>query len=222
MNGRLGWVRLVFTDLVESGQAKFLAMRCRVTLRCLILVGLLLALCPGINAAPLDFGTDLHGQPVRELAGSGARVVVLLFAASDCPISNRYVPEVARLTREFSRQGARFWWVFPNPADTAAVVAAHDREYSIGDDAILDPRQSLVALAHATVTPEAAVFTVDGKGLHEVYDGRVDDRYINLGQERPQAQRHDLEAAIAAALGGKQVPQPGGPPVGCSIVFLQK
>jgi len=31
-----------------------------------------------------------------------------------------------------------------------------------------------------------------------------------------------LEAAIVAALAGKPVPQPGGPPVGCSIVFLQK
>jgi len=28
--------------------------------------------------------------------------------------------------------------------------------------------------------------------------------------------------AIFAALAGEAVPQPGGPPVGCSIVFLKK
>jgi hypothetical protein len=87
---------------------------------------------------------------------------------------------------------------------------------------LLDARQTLVALAHATVTPESAVFVVEGGTLREVYHGRIDDRYLDIGQERPQAQHHDLETAITAALAGKPVPQPGGPPVGCSIVFLQK
>jgi hypothetical protein len=87
---------------------------------------------------------------------------------------------------------------------------------------LLDPKQSLVALAHATVTPEAAIFLVDGDNLREVYHGRIDDRYISLGQERPHAQHHDLELALAAALAGRPVPPPEGPAVGCSIVFLQK
>jgi hypothetical protein len=173
-----------------------------------------------------DLGLDLQGNPVRRLAGPGARVVVLIFAASDCPISNRYVPEVARLNQEFSGKGARFLWIYPNPEDTAQVVAQHNRDFSIpndlGSSAVLDTRQSLVAWAHATVTPEAAVFLAEGNGLREVYHGRIDDRYISLGQERPQAEHHDLEEAIAAALAGKSVPQPGGAAVGCSIVFLQK
>ncbi len=169
-----------------------------------------------------QFGFDLHGQPVRQLAGPGTRVVVLLFAASDCPISNRYIPEIARLRRQFSGHGVRFLWVYPNPEDTAAVVTVHNRDFSIEENALLDRRQTLVGWAHATITPEAAVFVVKGSGLREVYQGRIDDRYISLGQERPQAEHHDLEDALAAALAGKPVPQPGGPPVGCSIVFLQK
>ncbi len=174
------------------------------------------------HAVPADFGTDLRGQPIHQLAGPGVHVVVLIFAASDCPISNRYVPEIARLTSEFSSQGVRFWWVYPNGADTASVVEQHNRDFSISGDSLLDPRQSIVAMAHASVTPESAVFEVERGALREVYHGRIDDRYISLGQERPQAQRHDLEMAIGAALAGKPVPQPGGPPVGCSIVFLQK
>jgi hypothetical protein len=174
-----------------------------------------------------QFGMDLNGKPVADLAGPGTRVVVLIFAASDCPISNRYVPEVARLSREFSgsdasRPEARIWWVFPNPSDTAAVVAQHKREFDIHEDTLLDPQQILVRRAHAAITPEAAVFAVRGADLDEVYHGRIDDRYLSLGQERPQANRHDLEDAIRAALAGQPAPQPGGPPVGCSIVFLQK
>jgi len=172
--------------------------------------------------AATRFGTDLRGQPVHDLAIPGTRAVVLFFAASDCPLSNRYVPEIARLTQEFGPRGVRVWWVYPNPGDTAEVVDKHNRAYAISGDSILDTNQSLVKLAHATVTPEAAVFVVEGKTLREVYQGRVDDRYISLGQERPQAQHHDLELAITAALAGKLVPHSQGPPVGCSIVFLPK
>jgi hypothetical protein len=178
-----------------------------------------LSLAVACFAAPERYGIDLDGKPVRDLAGPGVRVVVLVFAASDCPISNRYVPEIARLNKEFSSHGVRFWWVFPNPEDTAPVVSQHVREFAIHEDAMLDREQTLLKRADATVTPEAAVFTAD---LRELYHGRIDDRYLDIGQERPTPQHHDLEAAIAAALAGKRVPQPGGPPVGCSIVFLQK
>jgi hypothetical protein len=196
-------------------------MRRRAFFRCLSSIALLLALGQA-NAAPADFGTDLHGQPVHELAGPGVRVVVLVFAASDCPISNRYIPEIVRLKNEFSARAVRFWWVYPNGGDSAAIVDQHNRDFSITGGALLDAKQTLVAMAHATVTPESAVFVVEGTQLREVYHGRIDDRYLDIGQERPKAQHHDLEAAINAALDGKPVPQPGGPPVGCSIVFLQK
>jgi hypothetical protein len=172
--------------------------------------------------SPADLGLDLQGNPVRQLAGPGVRVAVLIFAASDCPISNRYIPEIARLSSKFSTQGARFWWVFPNASDTAPVIKQHNRDFAIREDALVDVFQSLVKRANVTTTPEAAIFIVEGKELREVYHGRIDDRYISLGQERPQTQHHDLEEAIAAALAGKPVPQPGGAAVGCSIVFLQK
>jgi hypothetical protein len=183
---------------------------------------LLLAMTPVKVQTNEPYGTDLRGDPVHELGGPGTRLVVLFFAATDCPISNRYVPEIDRLQKEFASQGVRVWWVYPNPADIASLVAQHRRDFSITGDAVLDTKQSMVALAHVGVTPESAVFAVEGNQLHELYHGRVDDRYLSLGQERPQATHHDLELAIAAALNGKPVPPSAGPPVGCSVVFLQK
>ena len=172
-------------------------------------------------ATTTTLAVDLDGRPVTQLAPPGARAVVLFFAASDCPISNRYVPEMQRLTKQFEPSGVRVWFVYPNPGDTANVVRAHDLEFSITANTVLDNRQSLTRMAHATTTPEAAVFVPHGGELHEVYRGRIDDRYLSLGTERPQATRHDLEDAIRAVLAGKPVPQPGGPPIGCSIVTLQ-
>jgi len=168
------------------------------------------------------YGVDLNGRPVHQLAGSDTRFVVLMFAASDCPICNRYVPEIARLDHEYSSRGVRFWWVFPNPEDTASIVARHNREFAIRERTVLDSRQALVHLAHITVTPEAAIFRVAGDGMHQIYRGRVDNRYMEIGRERPQPDHRDLELALDAALADKPIPQPAGPPVGCSVVFLQK
>jgi hypothetical protein len=165
-----------------------------------------------------SFGTDPNGHPVEQLAPGGAKAVVLFFAASDCPISNRYIPEMERLDRQFSPQGVHFWWVYPNPGDTAAVVRRHDEQFDLHTDAVLDTEQRLTHMAHATITPEVAVFIVAADGLREVYRGRIDDRYAALGRERPAATRHDLEMALRAVRANRTVLKPGGPAVGCSIV----
>jgi len=182
-------------------------------------MALSLTLSLSCSPAAERYGIDLSGRPIGELGGPGIRFIVLVFAATDCPISNRYVPEIARLNKEFSSQGVRFWWVFPNPSDNAHLVSQHNKDFAIHEKSLLDVSQATTQRAHATITPEAAVFTAD---MREVYRGRIDDRYLDIGRERPQAGHHDLEVAISAALAGKPVPQPGGPPVGCSIVFLQK
>ena len=159
---------------------------------------------------------------VLNLTASGARVVVMYFAAADCPISNRYVPAIESLDHAYAAKGVRVWWVYPNPTDDAKAIAKHRRDYSITGAVYPGAPESAVELAHATITPEAAVFVVNDGGMREVYRGRVDDRYIAIGRERPQATRHELEAAVEAALAGKPAPPPGGPPVGCAIVPPQR
>jgi hypothetical protein len=164
---------------------------------------------------------DLSGHPVDPLAVSDSTAVVLFFVATDCSVSNRYVPEIQRLQMEFAGKGVRSWIVYPNPEDTATVVSAHNAEFGITAETVLDRSQSLVQRAHVVATPEAAVFAPQGGGLSEVYHGRIDDRYLSFGHERPQAEHHDLEVAIRAALEHRPVPAPGGDPVGCAIVPLR-
>jgi hypothetical protein len=164
---------------------------------------------------------NLNGTPVTTLAPEGTRAVVLFFAASDCPISNRYIPEFTRLRQEFAGRGVQFLEVYPNPDDTAARVQQHAAQFRDEASVVLDTEQSLVRMARVTVTPEAAVFLRDENNLREVYHGRIDDRYLAVGSERPHALHHDLEAAISSALESRPVPQPGGPAVGCAIVTRQ-
>jgi hypothetical protein len=174
-------------------------------------------------AAPLtaQLPIDVDGHPVSNLAPSGTLAVVLFFTASDCPISNRYIPEIQRLDRHFKASGVQVWLVYPNPGDTAEVIRAHDFEFAISAKTVLDINQSLTRLARANTTPEAAVFIPEGSNLRQVYRGRIDDRYLSIGNERPQAMHHDLEQAIRAVLAHTPVAPPGGPTIGCSIVPIQ-
>jgi len=163
-------------------------------------------------------GLDLQGDQIERLTQPDSRVLVLFFAASDCPISNRYVPEIIRLRKKFSASEVAFWWVFPNHGDTSGVVREYERQFSIDGNTVLDTEQNLVRLAHVTATPEAAVFRVTKSSLQQVYHGAVDDRYLSLGKERPLASKHFLEDAISASLEDRAISPSVIRPVGCAII----
>ncbi len=167
------------------------------------------------------YGYDLNGQPVIHLAPPGTEAVVVIFVASDCPISNRYLPEIQRLESKFAGQHVMFWFVYPNVGETTGAVRQHEAAYGAEEHVLLDPQHKLVALTHAKVTPESAVLVPERGGaeaLRTVYHGRIDDRYVQIGQERPSATQHDLERAIVDVLQHRSVQQPDGPAVGCGII----
>lgn len=157
---------------------------------------------------------DLENRPVDPFASTAnAKAVVFLFTATDCPISNRYAPEVQRLYDVFAAKGVRFFVVYPNPADKPAAIRDHARAFGYRADVLRDPHQALAKLAQATITPEAAVF-VNGR---LVYHGRIDDRFVDFGVDRPTPTTRDLDEALAAVLAGKSVPHPVTQAVGCYI-----
>lgn len=146
---------------------------------------------------------NLADQLVDPLQASPAtKAVVLLFVSTECPYSNRFAPEILRLRDLFEPQGVRFWLVYPNPAETPAIIRAHLKAFGYPDIALRDPDHALVKFAKPTVTPEAAVF--DNRST-PIYRGRIDDRFVELGRERPAPTKHDLHDALKAILGGKPV-----------------
>ena len=95
---------------------------------------------------------DLAGRAVDPLAAPDAAAVVLLFTRTDCPISNRYAPEVRRLFERFHERGVRFWLVYPDPDSTVEDIERHLAEYAYPLPALRDPRHVIVAPARRTST----------------------------------------------------------------------
>ena len=163
----------------------------------------------------------LSGAPVDALqAPAGTKAIVFLFTSTDCPISNRYAPEVRRIAETFASKGVVVRLVYPNPSEDTSAIREHMRAFSYAGaaDAVRDPDHALVKYVGARVTPEAAVYA----GGRIVYRGRIDDRYVDLGVERPQATRRDLAEAITSVVAGQAVAQPQTQAVGCFIADFKR
>jgi hypothetical protein len=145
----------------------------------------------------------------------GMKATVFIFTSTDCPISNRYAPEVRRIVTAFATNGVVFRLVYPNPAEEPAAIREHMAAFGYAGaiDALRDPEHALVKHVNATVTPEAVV-VVDRRVR---YRGRIDDRYVELGLERPSPTTHDLADALTAVLAGRAVPHETTQAVGCFI-----
>jgi len=162
--------------------------------------------------------TDLDNGPVNPLAVKSSIAVVLIFISNDCPIANRYAPEINRIYTQFSGRGVAFWLVHADPSETGEQIRKHASEYRLKAPEIRDPKHELVKLAHAEVTPSAAVFVADG---HLVYHGRIDDRFVEVGIERPEALHHDLNDVLEAVANQRAVPFSTTKATGCYIPQAQ-
>jgi hypothetical protein len=178
-----------------------------------VLAALQLAAAPPPIAPPPRIA-DADGNQVDVLAGADIEAAVLVFVGVDCPISNRYAPELQRLQREFAPRGIAFYRVYPEPSLDAATVRRHGVDYGLAFPALLDREHRLVEHTGVEVTPEAAVLARDGSLL---YRGRIDDRWVDVGTRRPHANRHELRAALEAIVAGRPAPPAQGRAVGCYI-----
>ena len=154
------------------------------------------------------------GSQVDPFANPENKAVVLIFVCTDCPVANRYAPELRRLAEKFGERGAMFYLVYADPAESSDAIRQHLSDYQHQTPALRDPEHLLVKFCGVTRTPEAALFS---PGHIRCYRGRIDDQFTDYGKSREVASQHDLEEAIEAVLNGKSVAVPVTEAVGCYI-----
>ena len=177
---------------------------------------------PGLLADPkadssemsLSGVMDMENRMVNPFAAGSSKAIVFIFIGVECPISNRYAPEIERLYHEFESQNISFWLVYPDPDASPQDIARHTKDYRLTLPVLRDFQHSLVRRAHAHVTPEAAIFSPAGR---EVYHGRIDDRMVDFGKERSFPTRRDVQAALESIIAEKPINEPTATAVGCPI-----
>ena len=173
-----------------------------------VVVGLVLAPAPPLLV------TDVDGRSWTLLAPPAGKPELLFFIGTECPISNRYAPEIARICREYGARGVQCFLVYPDASTRPAGAKTHRQAFGLAAiPAIIDTRYAVVDAAGARVTPEAVIFTSRGRA----YRGRIDDQYLDVTRSRPAPAHHDLRLALDAILAGRPAPGPQVPAVGCFI-----
>ena len=166
-------------------------------------------------AAPLHFTLhDTKGATHSAAEWAAQKAILLFFVTTDCPVANSYVPEMNRIRDAYAPRGVAVYAVQSETSMPDAAVAQYALEYRYGFPLLLDPRQELVKLANATVTPQAAVLAPDGRVL---YLGRIDNRVEDFGKQRPRATESYVREVLDAVLAGKPAPFASHHSVGCSI-----
>lgn len=177
-----------------------------------------------VTAGPAAAGpvrvVDLAGKTVDPLVLPLGRVAnVLVFTTTDCPISNRYAPEIQSLAARFEKRGIGFTLVYPVSTDTPPVIREHLKKFGYTVPVVRDTAQELVKHTGVQVTPEVAVVGAGGRVL---YKGRIDDRYIEFGKDRPQPTERTLERALESIVAGRPVAVRETRAVGCFLADLVK
>ena len=156
----------------------------------------------------------LDGTEVLPLApAEGVEATVLLFVMTDCPISNRYAPEVRRIHDEFAG-AVRFWLVYVDAQRPVNELREHRVSFGYPFGAVRDVDGVLVARAGASVTPEVAVFDA---GQRMIYRGRIDDRFVSFGVARRAPRTRDLHERLTRLAAGETLAFSETRAVGCYI-----
>lgn len=170
------------------------------------------------RVAPVQI-RDIDGRTLKPFEPAGAASLII-FVATDCPVSNSYAPEIQRVCREYGPRGLSCFLIYEDVetpgAPLDAAVRKHMREYAYsGIPAAVDRSRVIAKRANASVTPQAVV--IDRAGEIR-YRGRIDNFYAALGKPRQRVTEHDLRNALDAVLSGRAVPGRETEAVGCYIV----
>jgi hypothetical protein len=162
---------------------------------------------------------DIHGRELMPFKQDGSKASVLIFLTQDCPISNRYAPEIRRIASDYRGKSIRLFLVFVDPSAGEKQIEKHLQDYGLAEvTAILDREHALVRATGASITPEAAVA---GPGGEIFYRGRIDNLYAALGKQRRQVTERDLRNALDAIVKDEKVPAARTQAIGCYIAPLK-
>ena len=165
---------------------------------------------PIIGSTIADFTlTDASGAAHTLASLHGKNGTVLIFIATQCPVSNGYNERMEKLAQDFKARGIHVIGINANSTESAADVKDHAAKNNLTFTILKDNGNKVADMLGATRTPEAYFLDASNKLL---YHGRIDN-----SRDITQVNSSELRDALEATLGGKPVPKATANAFGCSI-----
>lgn len=157
---------------------------------------------------------DYNGKEHSLYSYKGKKAVVVMFIATQCPVSNSYNERMVQLVNDYRGKGVEFVAINSNKQESVEEVAKHAQSKNFNFPVLKDYNNVIADYFGAQVTPEIYVLNPEWKLR---YHGRIDDN-----QKIDKVTSQDLRAALDALLSGKEIAKTEAKAFGCTIKRIQK
>jgi len=166
------------------------------------------------SKAPSFSLKDVDGHEYSLTDFSKKKFVVLMFIATQCPVSNAYNTRMVKLYDDYASREVAIVGINSNRQEAIDEIKDHSKSNGFKFTVLKDPGNVMADAYGAQVTPE--IYVIDPAGIVR-YHGRIDnDRNIE------EADTHDLRAALDALLSGNEPSRAETKAFGCTIKRVKK
>ncbi|MFZ6034080.1 MAG: thioredoxin family protein [Melioribacter sp.] len=152
---------------------------------------------------------DYNGKEYRLSDFKDSKAIVIMFIATQCPVSNEYNSRMIELYKDYKDKGVSFVGINSNKQESVEEIKEHAKENGFEFVILKDEKNVIADKFGASVTPEIYVLNGDFEIL---YHGRIDD-----SRKEDEVKTHDLRVALDEILAGKKVSNPKTKAFGCTI-----
>ncbi|MGA9407422.1 MAG: thioredoxin family protein [Bacteroidota bacterium] len=138
-----------------------------------------------------------------------AKAVVVMFIATQCPVSNGYNGRMVSLYNDYKGKNVVFIGINSNKQESVEEVRQHAKDHGFEFTILKDDKNVIADKFGATVTPEIFILN---PSLEILYHGRIDD-----SRREANVTSHDLRNALDEILAGKPVSVSTTKAFGCTI-----
>lgn len=152
---------------------------------------------------------DYNGKEFSLSDFKDSKAIVILFIATECPISNDYNPRMAELYSEYRDKNIAFVGINSNKQESVGDIRTHAKKNDLNFVILKDENNVIADRFKASFTPEIYVLSPDYDLL---YHGRIDD-----SRNAEKIKTSDLKNALDEILDGKPVSVTKTKAFGCTI-----
>jgi peroxiredoxin len=163
------------------------------------------------NPAIKDFTLkDVYGKAHSLSDYKDAKAIVVMFIATECPVSLAYDKRMAKISSQYIEKGIVFLGINSNKQESINDCKVHAEKIGFKFPVLKDEGNKIADMFGASVTPE--IFVLNSGSFELLYHGRIDD-----SRNESNVEKQDLVATLEEILAGKQVTTPKTKAFGCSI-----
>jgi peroxiredoxin len=152
---------------------------------------------------------DYNGKEHALSDFSESKAIVIMFIATQCPVSNDYNERMAKIYADYKDKNIAFVGINSNKQEDVEEIKEHAAENGLDFIVLKDWENKIADVFEASFTPEIYVLSTKFELL---YHGRIDD-----SRKESKVEKQDLRTALDEILAGKEVTVTETKAFGCTI-----